>query len=1030
MMLGTLVNASGAAEYYTEPQVYGFRPNPGREYDLGPIGASGIMARIYKGIAITVEETLLNTPAAGKFKKGDIIVGVNGVLLKGRNPLVALGTALTRAEATDGILAFDVKPGQDAAVKKVSIKIPVLGAYSKTFPLKCAKSKQIIKQAAEFYSGQNRLKGHNLHNALACLFLLSTGDDQYVPRVKEYFSQFLDKDGSVKGIGRMTWYNGYNGVACAEYYLRTGDKSVRPILQHYCDDARDRQAYGIGWNHWEYGVNPGYEAGGGMQHAAGNQVLLTLALGKMCGVNVDDKTLQGALKHWYRFVGHGAIPIADQRYWSIFRSAGRDGATAAVMQIASRAKGDASIYKQAHEYLSMSALTSWPARQYNWEVIWHSISGANMLEYNPDMYYQTMQRFRWMYDLHRQTSGAFYGHVDHASMNATDSGISLALAYTAPLKNLAIQGAQQSRYSKDFTLPAHLWGNEADRAFLSAKNNKDFYKYGKEEEIYIPYRQLSVKRPQDVKGLALNTMLKNVRHARCAVRMGAAKALSLNKQFGELEKLLRDPDPRLHRAALDGINDCGPWFVNLPIGRNALKAEEYTPAMSEAITKMLSDPREAWFVKDAALLALYNAPIELIRKNISNILPCTTHEDWWLRESAFLALMGLQKDEVLFVKYLPTMTDMLTHEYRYNPRIHMLKCFDEALAERGKESPAGKLIIAGLSCAAMNGEVLPDVGKNPHSQVGMANIIQVAQEAIYQAPESAADFAEALVLGDRLKMLSTASIMQLVSWSHPKWHHGYAAGLVPALEKLAPPQKKRLTDIIFNEFRPELIKRLATIDEKSKSKLIDTILDLNRLKKEALGWQAVGLPKPVERIWRYHSFDPLPADVIHKRVAKRSRSVTLPEGMQKWYMPEFNDGKWKSGCVPIGVGVFKAYSHGHGGTITKNNSNWGDGEFLLARTTFEVADLDYDYYRLTILANQGWNIYLNGRKIHNYVWPNQSPFYRSFLLKNRMSLKKGTNTLAVYTNVRYEKDKKTEVYHAIGQVDLTIEGLKKSDLAK
>ena len=45
-------------------------------------------------------------------------------------------------------------------------------------------------------------------------------------------------------------------------------------------------------------------------------------------------------------------------------------------------------------------------------------------------------------------------------------------------------------------------------------------------------------------------------------------------------------------------------------------------------------------------------------------------------------------------------------------------------------------------------------------------------------------------------------------------------------------------------------------------------------------------------------------------------------------------------------------------------------------------------------------------------------------------LKKGTNTLAVYCNVRYEKDKETEEYHAVGQMDLTLEGLKKADLVK
>ena len=42
--------------------------------------------------------------------------------------------------------------------KQVTIKMPVLGAYSKTFPLNCAKSKIIIRRAAEFYSGKDRMK--------------------------------------------------------------------------------------------------------------------------------------------------------------------------------------------------------------------------------------------------------------------------------------------------------------------------------------------------------------------------------------------------------------------------------------------------------------------------------------------------------------------------------------------------------------------------------------------------------------------------------------------------------------------------------------------------------------------------------------------------------------------------------------------------------------------------------------------------------------------------------------------------------
>ena len=109
-----------------------------------------------------------------------------------------------------------------------------------------------------------------MSGALGCLFLLSTGDDKYLPRVKAYFDAF-PKD--VKAIGVSTWSNGYNGIACGEYYLRTGDKSVLPIMQYYCDDAKEHQSYGCGWSH--YGAKsiwPGYVAGG-LVHAAGVQVL-------------------------------------------------------------------------------------------------------------------------------------------------------------------------------------------------------------------------------------------------------------------------------------------------------------------------------------------------------------------------------------------------------------------------------------------------------------------------------------------------------------------------------------------------------------------------------------------------------------------------------------------------------------------------------------------------------------------------------------------------------------------------------------
>lgn len=1035
-------------EHHTGTRVYETVPDPNQEYffgevgptSLGPIGPTGIVAWIAKGITVVVEETQPGTPAAGKFNKGDIIVAVNGVSLKGGNPTVTLGTLLTESEAKDGVLTFDVKQGTEGVTRQVELRIPVMGTYSKTFPLDCEKSRKVIRQAAEFYSSKDRLKKHGFLNALACLFLLSTGDDAYVPRVKEYFSQFLGKDGGVTGVGDMTWDNGYNGIACAEYYLRTGDKSVLPLLQHYCDDARDRQYWNKGWGHWGYEINPAYEGGGGLMNSAGNQVLITLLMAKECGVNVDEKTLLGALKYWYRFAGHGGIPVADSRSWFNMRTGGRDGATATAMHIAAGAQGDVSIYKQAKEYLAMTNLTSWPAEAYVWEVIWQSLAGVYMLEYDPDLYHLTQQRFRWRYDLRRQASGAFWYSGGHPSLDPTDAGISLALAYTAPLKNLRITGAPRSKFARDFKLPEHLWGNEADRAFLSSKPSRDFHQYGDKEEIHVPFWQFPVRirmDDADVTKLPLNTMLKNVRHERYEIRLGAAHALRTNRQFGELEKLLNDPDPRVRRAGLDGITGYRPWFGAIVSESLALKTNEYTPAMLQAIARILGDPKEAWYVVDGALLALHRAPLDAVRQNIPRILPWTTHEDWWMRESAFLALMGLQQDDALFIKYLPKLIDMFVKEYDYDPRTCMGNQLREILRRKKNDSAAGKLIIAGMTRAATESKVLPDVGKNQRSQEGLYHVVQAVLESCKQAPGTSADIATAMVGLGWLETLDTPNIIRLLKAQDGEVSNRYV-GFYPTLEILDPQQKSRLTEILYNDFRPVLVKRLKAGDKENASSLIDMIVDLTKLKKPIAGWRNIGQPQPENRVWRYHSFDPLVAkDKLDPRVWERFRNVTLPSGMDNWNMPGFDDGKWRSGKLPIGVGVNKARGHGVHWTATPdhsfmNHADWGDGEFLLARTTFALAnaDLEHDYYRIRMLSASGYEIYLNGHKIHALPWTSHYPKYEKIMLGNDglKHLKAGENILAVFCMAVYEKDAKSEEYHAIGQMDLSIEDLEVTDL--
>ncbi len=121
--------------------------------------------------------------------------------------------------------------------------------------------------------------------------------------------------------------------------------------------------------------------------------------------------------------------------------------------------------------------------------------------------------------------------------------------------------------------------------------------------------------------------------------------------------------------------------------------------------------------------------------------------------------------------------------------------------------------------------------------------------------------------------------------------------------------------------------------------------------------------------------------------------------MEKWYTPDFDDSQWTTGKAPIGKGIWK-----HSGiTLDNYASTWGQEEFLLMRSTFEIDHLDYDTYRIAILARQGFHVYLNGHKIHTYIWWKDKPQYRSIVLDKKQAqyLKPGKNILAVYANDQY-----------------------------
>ena len=202
-----------------------------RTYPTFDVGVTGIRASITPGMIVTVQEIVPNSPAMGKLRKGDVIDSAAGRELNVADPRVPLGRAVGQAEVTGKLVLSIRRAGHK---KQVTLDLPKLGAYSKSWPIDCPKSAAIIKATAEFiaksqnsegaYALERKAERDALSGSLAGLFLLSTGDSKYLPHVRLHAHKLAAAVESRPT--HSSWHLGYQGILLAEYYLKTGDKKV------------------------------------------------------------------------------------------------------------------------------------------------------------------------------------------------------------------------------------------------------------------------------------------------------------------------------------------------------------------------------------------------------------------------------------------------------------------------------------------------------------------------------------------------------------------------------------------------------------------------------------------------------------------------------------------------------------------------------------------------------------------------------------------------------------------------------------
>ena len=641
-------NAKGPDPYYTVPPI--FFPCPSsvgnkswNVPNFGPVGIGITLKPAGGSFQMVISNVEKGSPAeaTGKLKKGQIIESINGTVLKDKDPRIILGDLITEAEATDGKVALQIKD-----VGPVVATIPVMGRYSDTWPVDCAKSDRIVRELADALAKQEKPAWGSV------LFLLSTGEEKDLDVVRKWMSE-LDT------LGTHQWTIGYEGIGVCEYYLRTGDKKVLPIIAEAAKQLQ-KTMYNGGWSGRGGPAQFTYSTGSGQMHAAGVHCMSFLMLARMCGVEVDDYMFERALKQFYRFGGRGNVAYGDTWPEGGFRDNGKTGGLAVTMAYAARLspQGEQSIYAKARDVNAMKSFyaTNWFHAAHTGGgigEIWHHAAMGLMHDKRPTPYRSYLDTRRWVMELSRRHDGSIgiAGMADRYDKSFKEDdhgwGTFFALTYTYPRKTLQLTGAPRTQWCKTYPLPERPWGNAADDAFNlpTPAEHPSISMDDLMNETVFDDASIGVFGQIGNPNVSDQVLLKYIHHPEYAFRASAMAKVVQYQRDHLVVPLLKSTDPRLRHA---GVMALSGMFKGKPLPDSRI-----TPEMFELVGKMIDDPDESWWVTIAAMEALARANPATIAKHADRLMAFVASENWWVSSAAVKPLMVLATDVDYYQQALP-----------------------------------------------------------------------------------------------------------------------------------------------------------------------------------------------------------------------------------------------------------------------------------------------------------------------------------------------------------------------------------------
>lgn len=504
------------------------------------LGATGARGWIFSDKMVTTDARQISitkvdkgSPADGILKVGDVLLGVGGKPFS-YDPRTEFGKALTATEGADGSLSLTRwRAGKS---EEVTVKLPVLGSYSKTAPYDCPKSKLILQQGCEALAKAMENPAYPRQNpiprALNALGLLASGDAKYLPLIKkevEWASNFTTD-------AMATWYYGYLMLLVSEYTIATGDESFLPGLRRIAMESAKGQSIVGSWGH-KFAGEDGRLVGYGMMNSPGIVLTTALALAREAGVKDPEveQAIERSAKLLRFYSGKGAVPYGDHVEWmQTHEDNGKCGMAAVLFSLLGE--------KDHSEFFSrMSVASHGNERDQGHTGNFFNLTWAKpaVALSGPQATGAWMAEFgAWYFDLARRWDGSFAHHgppqMKPDSYRGWDATGSYLIAYAMPLKHIRVTGKKPSpipqldaAQAQALILDGRGWDNkDRNSAYDSLNPDQLLEALASWSPIVRERAAMAIARRQD---RPLDSVLKMLSSENLNARYGACQALKYLK---------------------------------------------------------------------------------------------------------------------------------------------------------------------------------------------------------------------------------------------------------------------------------------------------------------------------------------------------------------------------------------------------------------------------------------------------------------------------------------------------------------------